>query len=1157
MRSFILVLASAFVLVFCGIVYFWMQPVAPRKVYTDLGPSTSMSMETNDSGMPMGAGENIELKKYDQLTGELSTEFIISEYKPQKGNRVAVKNATARFYMSNSQIVQIHGKTGLFAGDNSSRTTGSQNGAPKPSAPTRGWLKDVTLEILDNNRVALMTITMNNASFDSETSTIFTEGYVDPVTHQDIPADQVKVTIRSAPGNPNGYDFDGKGLRLNWNERDHRLAKLDIAHGEKLIINNPKSMNTTVTTSSNGAETGVEASLLATVGKPDAVAASNKKTGATDKALATGPNSAASVAPGKSAGKPAGNMASRKLSPNTDPPIFRAVFSQNVRIVQEGADLVLADRMTVDFWMSSGDPTLPITGESTSPRGKNKLNAGNDQAQSNVPIELTGKPTDPALAGKAPATKPDVALNSGPDKAVESAAPLIVFWNGPLHVEPYPQGTAKLGDSLISLEGTPVVATMKQSEIKAGKLEYRTEDGRIKGFAMPGGQIDMVSDSINGKTTIHTTGIEFRSKDANPTVLLLGKSSAELPVKGGDPAGAGGAAKVEEDKLLASWTERCLLRFETAPGGQLIIRHADIDGDVKISHPQMKLDSKRMELAFDIEKPNADKDKPVDITAPTVPQSVLRRLVATDGVRCIMKDQSDHERTITSKSLTLLTDTADGKLYPRTVNADGDVHTLDFEQEMWAGHLAVTLAPPGEKSSQPAATGIGSSVDLKSMIADDHVHVLAVKDQTEAFADTMLVDKKNGKPTVKFVGQPNAKIIQKGNTILGPVLDLIPDSQAITVAGAGSMQGVQQSATSATTRPIDVSWTRHLKGNGKDNLIELEGAVIAKTVDPDGTVNRISGDQATIVLEDVPSAADASSDNSKTGPTTKPSDPADTKVATADSPQQTNKGVRKVTFDGNTSVSSLLEDAKHQPLRRMNLRSKSLIYEVISPSTRPTTQSTTSPANVASAKQDMASLPKRITVPGAGQMLFEDYRGAEQAAANVAEGIKPNDAKLANEVQKPEGKKSEVGVKGATAFQWQDKLVYDDLLQQAVMNGGVIIDHRDDVQKEESIHLTADSATAELDSTSASGGQSTGVQVKKFGATGNIIVTLRGGELKCHTVTFDPKTKILTARGSNTTDAIFTRNGAGLSQPLRAEEMQWDAASDLPKVTKISAQYRR
>ena len=68
---------------------------------------------------------------------------------------------------------------------------------------------------------------------------------------------------------------------------------------------------------------------------------------------------------------------------------------------------------------------------------------------------------------------------------------------------------------------------------------------------------------------------------------------------------------------------------------------------------------------------------------------------------------------------------------------------------------------------------------------------------------------------------------------------------------------------------------------------------------------------------------------------------------------------------------------------------------------------------------------------------------------------------------------------------------------------------------------------------------------------------MRGGELRCDRIEYNPITHLLTAYGTETSDAVFSRTGPGVSQPIHAAEMQWDAKADLPKITRMSAQFRK
>ena len=1069
MRSFILVVVAGFLLSMGGLVYFWLQPSGGRRggVVVNI-PSAPVTLTPNDSGSPLGNGDDVVMKKYDQRTGELASEFLAKEYKPQRGGKIAVRDATARFHMTNGQILQIHGETGLFTGDKVQPD--QKGGAPaRAQAPSRGHLEDVTLKILDAAERETMTIVMNNASFDSESSTIFTEAYTDPVNGQEVRGDQVKVTIRSAETNPAGYDFDGRGLRIAWNERDRRLAKLDVAHGEMLVVKNPKGFAQNKTAASS--EPAV---------KNTATAASQS----TSQPVKGTKNSA----PSKRSALPV----------NIDPPVYRATFVQQVRIVQNGQAMAVADRMSVDFWMGTKDDSSVPT---TTPTTKAAT-----QSTVLIPATLptTGPTTVPATATSRPADE----------------SPIYIYWTGPLHVEPYAQAATAPGDSIVTLEGKPVVARQQGSEIHASKLVYRTGDGSLRGSTVPGEFVQMTSADAHGQSIIRTTALEYLAQAHPPLAILSGKSSAVLPAQAGGPG------------MNASWIDRCVLRFETLPDGRSAIKQADITGDVFIDHPQIKLNAQRLELAFDSSQHGTASKA---VTKPTTTattkatsqpsmQMNLKQLVASDSVHCQMKDSENKTQTIDCNTLTLLTDfTPDGKLVPRTVNADGEVHAVDADQDLRAGHLAVTLAP----STRPASTkpsdhagGFSSNVDLQSLIAHDAVHVIGRKDGTEAFADTMLIDKKAGKPTIKFVGQPFAKIIQKSNIITGSVIDLSPDGQQLSVDGGGTMHGSQQQSPGVAAKPIDVRWTRSLRVDGKRNIVDALGEVVATSVDTDGTVDTAHGDRAQLFLADVPA----------TQPTTLPASTTQAVKATSRPATQeaaVRKIVRQAIFQDNASISSTLLDNNGQPQRRMNLLASIIQYDLVPVANNPN-----------------APPMKKMTVPVGGRMLVEDYRAAATQPAG--------------------GGSDMAGARGATAFQWANSLTYDDATHKAVMQGNVVIDHRDDAQKEDSLRLTGDIVTAELEpvattkpTAATSQPAETRFQVRRITARGNLIVTMRGGELRCDRIEYNPITHLLTAYGTETSDAVFSRTGPGVSQPIHAAEMQWDAKADLPKITRMSAQFRK
>ena len=209
------------------------------------------------------------------------------------------------------------------------------------------------------------------------------------------------------------------------------------------------------------------------------------------------------------------------------------------------------------------------------------------------------------------------------------------------------------------------------------------------------------------------------------------------------------------------------------------------------------------------------------------------------------------------------------------------------------------------------------------------------------------------------------------------------------------MRGTQQTTNAngtATTQPIDVSWQTGLDANGKENLIAIDGGVVAKSTLEDGSISEVLGNQMTIALADPPTdaPADAAPKNRKPARNAFAIGPAD-----ADSTAFRDKIFKLATVESspeNSEVRSTLLAEDGSLLRRLHLFATKLQYE---PET------------------------KRLVVPVPGRMLYEDNR---------APTTQPADSKLS--------------LVGATAFEWKKDFIYDDTAGQATMSGDVDIVHK-------------------------------------------------------------------------------------------------------------------
>src|SRR5438445_300288 len=223
MRILVL-LASSVVLAAIGFVVYWtMQSPDGRQPLAVHAAKHPVTLPTSGEGF--GPGEHVWWNRYD-AKGERTSRIRVTKYKPLKDGRFFVNDPECDFFLSNGQMLHIEGKTGnIVTQENLSRSKSSPAGGPARS-PRSGDLKDVILKLYPTEAAAQpsMTITMNNASFDNETFRVQTEDFDDEAGRH-IPGDRVPI---QAIGDGDHPDFDGLGLRLQYNDVDRRLEYLKV-----------------------------------------------------------------------------------------------------------------------------------------------------------------------------------------------------------------------------------------------------------------------------------------------------------------------------------------------------------------------------------------------------------------------------------------------------------------------------------------------------------------------------------------------------------------------------------------------------------------------------------------------------------------------------------------------------------------------------------------------------------------------------------------------------------------------------------------------------------------------------------------------------------------------------------------------------------------
>jgi lipopolysaccharide export system protein LptA len=1035
-------LATVGAIVIATALYAWMQPSTRQheSVVQQLSaapPPTEPPPTTSDSSTVVQSGEDVWVKVPDAKTGQLSWQFRASRYDPQPDGSINVTKPQAEFFFAGGQIVSLRGTHGHVVMSGDMTKTGDMHGPTSP--PSRGEMYDVTISLYHaiNMRHPVLVCKMNNISFDNDTYRIATENFTDPNGNV-VPADQVPVTVRG-----DDYDFDGRGLVIRWDDRDHRLQSLEIAHGDELVVKSQEALK------------GVTPASDTTTVQPATPTA---------KPAAARPKSAAGKK--KSAATPAATPTPTAVTPTTKPttqkadaPVYRATFNGGVRVTQNNLPLAIADTMRIDFKSQNEDES-----NSTEPSAP-------PQSSSATPARKSSAASSPKVAAKSSAA-------TAPPTTQQS--PVIVRWPGKLVVVPIETDIPKLAPGQRNIEmistDTPVVLNRTGSEVHCASFLYQGGDDSIDIRSSPAVPIITMKDSTGGM--LYTPSMKYNGTEQK--AYLDGPSHAEVPMQDQQ----GGASGI----LNAKWSQHCVLTMAGPSRDQLQIKNAKLVGDVDVDHPKLKLKSDALDIGFEPSStptPSTDSNK--------TGNAQVKDLTAFGNVRCETIDQDQKKRHIDSDHLVVTTEkSADGQLVPRTLVADGHVHTFDEEQDLRSGYLYAKLAP----ATQPS-----ESAQVQNLFAQQNVQ-FAFKDTT-GHCDQLTADADGDDYDVKLVGQPNATVVSKDSTLNGPIINLQPKRQNVQVVGAGTMHGVQQQTAQSKATPFDVAWDSELNFNGSTNLGDAASNVVVKTISADGTVNTATGDKLTMELMDEP--------GSTTKPTTRP-------TANSNSPMDFDTGNKKqlkaMNIVGNAEVKSILSSSSGNLLRRTHLFAPLVRVE---------------------------AADKKMIVPAAGRMLYEDLRATTQPSPSAA----------ATESASPLGDMS-----GQTAFQWDRNLTYDQSQDRAEMVGNVIVVHQDSSGRGEPFRLDSERVVVEFQPTGEKPTtQPSDAKVKAMDAEGAVQFVSRQIRFESDRMSFDTINNLLTAYGTEHQPVeIYDENGVSSAIVQKA---WWDTRTQQLGMRDISANMRK
>ncbi|HWE02388.1 MAG TPA: hypothetical protein VG326_08240 [Tepidisphaeraceae bacterium] len=1089
-------------------------------------------------------GESPWTEVFDEETGALKNRFRGDEYTPQDDGVILVKNPVAEFFLPNHQKMRLTGTTGeMVMPESPGVMKTSATDPPRGGSPNRGRIHDCKIELFnlfpDSSSQPDETIWMNNAQFDNETMLITTEAYKDG--DRMISADQVHVKMRGKK-----YDFDGRGLRLRWNDKDGRLELLEVAHGEELVIKDASAVSGTLAPggakrmpapqsaqapaiSHSPAPIGVAISRPASVmtadkDRPrDALPPLAVMLAATDKASAV---NAARSAPNPPL----------KTKPPSPPVPYLATFYDNVRIVQGEEALITAERMDVDFTTRkdapppAGAPSVTGHESATRPAGATVR----PPAQPGVPAPARPQSAAQKSAGKPAATQP------GPP-------PVVIYWTGKLAMFPAKgnRPAAAAGDAIVELTGKPVnirrspPAPQEGDAVQAARVVYHTGDGSVKLFNSPSAPKVIINKIVNGKidpqTTVTTDTLDY-AIDANGRkfAVLTGPGHALAPVESSAEKQSKNK-KPSDQKMDVRWTRGAKVYFAANGQNDQAVEHMDLAGDVDVKHPQLAMQSQALSLFFEPAPKTPAAVLPVAAGAKPTPkessQAELKRVFASDAVHCVLAGQNGKKQTIDCSTLEMRTAKApDGKFYARTVDAEGAVHAYDEDQDLRSGIVLLTLKPakPPASKAGPTASGAGAAkkiaatqgtadpaeggaVELEKMIARQDVQVINKEGSRATGSELIVTTSEDGANHVRLTGAPLASVIDaKKNVVTGPLITVDPKTGIAHVIGAGNMHMLQEQTDGSKPRPMDVAWTDRADMDGAQNRMDVLGDVIVKTLDTEGAMNTATGDRVHIDLV------------KKALPATRPAPRAAAQPAGKDKPANgmqmdvmKDKDARTITITGaSAKVKSTLAGSDGVIVRQFVIIGPRIIYQLL----------------------DSPELPaKTLWVPSAGQMFMGDHRPPEKPKAGAKKGDE-----------------DDTGGRGDTAFKWERQLVYSEARRQAVMTGDVIIVHQPEGKESAQgpVRINADQVTAWFDPIKPDGKPATkparatsdpqtSMQLKNLTADGHVTITRAASTLTADAVEYDPRTHWMVAHGTDTVDAKY-EDSQNTTASKSAHDMAWN-----------------
>jgi hypothetical protein len=420
-RSLLLALAAAGL--FAG-AYLLMGVILPDPTAIE-GPNagTDGPLSTPQPTLPgegLGPSEDVSFRLFDPESNQPVAQVTVASYRRTDERTVALRDVTIASAARGGGLIVVTSPSGTIRVAPPAAGSSRQVDVGALAAADEARLRDVRVDWYasqadaDAGRSPELSAEVDNVLFDYDRFALSTADTT--LAGRTVLADDVPVRIRGR-----NYDFDGRGLRVEWDAQAGRPTLVRIARADRLVIKRPPAF----------LPGEAEARRPRPVG--------DIRLASLDDELSVAPQAEAEV--------------EVEVFP------YAATITGEIVAEQAGRPLLSADEARTLFALTAGDT--------------NPLRAGPAEP---VAPRVSPPATPPQRPVTPPAPEPDSDEPAPPAPPAPPAfEPVVVTWQGPLVIEPADDRASELlspKDARLTLVGQPVVADLDGATARARRVTY-------------------------------------------------------------------------------------------------------------------------------------------------------------------------------------------------------------------------------------------------------------------------------------------------------------------------------------------------------------------------------------------------------------------------------------------------------------------------------------------------------------------------------------------------------------------------------------------------------------------------------------------------------------------------------------------------------------